>query len=83
MVLLLALAATVSRADVRPLSDAERGGVEVAAAYLSRGPEAVYERLSPSSPLRTFAHDRALQEIEARLGPPAARGGRCRRSSRR
>lgn len=57
--------------DVRPLSDAERIMSQTAAAYLSRGPEAVYDQLAASSPLRKMSKSDALAEIEVRLGPPA------------
>ncbi|HEX9982258.1 MAG TPA: hypothetical protein VGF69_03260 [Thermoanaerobaculia bacterium] len=57
-------------AEMRPLSEAERAAVQIAAGYLSRGPAAVYEQLSASSPLRRLDQAAALQEIEARLGPP-------------
>jgi tetratricopeptide (TPR) repeat protein len=63
--------ASSATAQVRPLSDAERAMTQVAAAYLSRGAEAVYENLSASSVFRALPHDEALAEIEARLGPPA------------
>lgn len=63
--------ASIATAEVRPLSDAERAVTQIAAAYLSRGAEAVYENLSTSSPLRALTHDEALAEIETRLGPPA------------
>src|SRR5437764_10332246 len=56
---------------VRPISDAERAAVAAAADYLSRGPEAIYAQLADKSPLRRLPKAEALQEIEARLGPPA------------
>ncbi|HEX7152083.1 MAG TPA: hypothetical protein VF618_11405 [Thermoanaerobaculia bacterium] len=58
-------------AEMRPLSEAERAAVQIAAGYLSRGPAAVHEQLAAKSPLRRFDEATALQEIEARLGPPA------------
>ena len=77
MVALCALltAATVLAANdriaPRPISGAERAAVEIAAGYLSRGPAAVIERLSPSSPLRRIAARDLPAEIETRLGPNA------------
>src|SRR5947207_14308774 len=56
--------------EVRPISDAERAAVAAAADYLSRGPEAIYAHLADKSPLRRLPKADALQEIEARLGPP-------------
>src|SRR5205085_82073 len=57
--------------DVRPVSEGERAAVAAAADYLSRGPEAIYARLSNASPLRQLPKAQALDEIEVRLGPPA------------
>src|SRR3954447_15672212 len=62
----------VAADEVRPISDAERAAVAAAADYLSRGPEAIYERLAPKSPLRALSKTAALDEIEVRLGPRAA-----------
>lgn len=56
---------------IRPISYAERAAVQIVANYLSRGPEAVYDQLSTSSPLRKLTKSDALQEIEVRCGPPA------------
>jgi tetratricopeptide (TPR) repeat protein len=67
----LLTATVVAQAAVRPVSDTERVAVQTAAAYLSRGPEAVYEQLAPSSPLAKLRKEDALAEIETRLGPPA------------
>jgi tetratricopeptide (TPR) repeat protein len=53
----------------RELSDAERAAVEIAAAYLRGGAEAVWQRLSKDSPLRRLDRPEALREIAARLGP--------------
>ena len=55
----------------RPLSDAERAATQIAAEYLSRGPQAVAEHLAAHSPLRHFNGQAQLDEIETRLGPPA------------
>jgi tetratricopeptide (TPR) repeat protein len=52
---------------VRPISDAEHAGVRIAADYLSRGPAAIRENLSPDSPLRTLPN--LDKEIEVRAGP--------------
>ena len=75
-VVVLAASAAVALASTpppapRPISEAERVAVQTAAAYLSRGPEAVYEQLAPSSPLMKLSKQEALAEIETRLGPPA------------
>jgi hypothetical protein len=53
----------------RELSAAERAAVELAAAYLQRGPEAWWERLAAGSPLRRLAKPIALDEIAVRAGP--------------
>src|SRR5437588_1299348 len=60
--------------NVRPISDAERAAVAAAADYLSRGPDAIYARLTDRSPLRQLPKAQALDEIEVRLGPPAGAG---------
>ena len=59
--LTLCLVGSVS-ADVRPISDTERAAVEIAAAYLAAGPEAIAGRLASTSKL-------TAEEIETRLGP--------------
>jgi hypothetical protein len=59
----------VREAKPRELSDAERAAVELAVAYLERGPAAWWERLATGSPLRTLGRNAALQEIAARVGP--------------
>jgi tetratricopeptide (TPR) repeat protein len=51
-------------ADVRPISDAERAAVEIAAAYLAGGSAAITGKLASNSRL-------SADEIETRLGPPA------------
>ncbi|MEK6371621.1 MAG: hypothetical protein AABO58_02890 [Acidobacteriota bacterium] len=58
--------------DVRPISDAERAAVTAAADYLSRGPVAIYEQVASTPSLRQLSKGDALNEIEVRLGPPAA-----------
>jgi len=60
---LSALLALGLRADVRPLSEAERAATRVVADYLARGPQAVAGQLAAGSTLN-------LEEIETRLGPP-------------
>lgn len=57
------------RAEVRPVSAAEREAVRIAADYLARGPQAVIDVLASNAPLRN-TRDLAA-EIETRLGPPA------------
>lgn len=57
--------------EIRPISYAERAAVQIAANYLSTGPQAVYDRLSTGSPLLRLSKADALQEIEVRCGPPA------------
>jgi len=66
---ILCFVATNIVAAPRPISDAERMAVEMAADYLSRGPAAIAERLDNASPLRRFNGQELLDEIEARLGP--------------
>lgn len=63
--------ALFARADLRPISPAERAAVEIAAAYLSGGPAAITGRLSSSSPLAKLPESDRLAELEVRLGPPA------------
>ena len=58
-----------ARADVRAISDAEREAVQVVAAYLGSGPDAVVASLSSASPLRALPASVRAKEIEARLGP--------------
>ncbi len=52
----------------RPISQAERSAVELAAEFAVRGPEAIWARLDPAAPLAALGHDAALLEISARLG---------------
>lgn len=59
------------QASVRPISDAERAAVEIAARYLADGPEAVASSLSETSSLRRIDSKDRSREIETRLGPPA------------
>jgi hypothetical protein len=61
--------ATLLTADPRPISPAEREAVRIAADYLSRGPAAIVDNLSSTSPLRRLTPAEQLAEIEARLGP--------------
>src|SRR5687767_3272498 len=58
-------------AEPRPINDAEREAVAVAAQFLSRGPDALFERLSPDAPLRALPREQALAELAARTGPAA------------
>src|SRR5438477_12213524 len=59
------------RADVRPLSEAERAATRIVADYLARGPQAVAEQLAAASALKKMPAADALEEIEARMGPAA------------
>src|SRR5688572_7380101 len=69
--LLILLVAFGAVADPRPINDAEREAVTVVAEFLSRGPEALFERLSPDAPLRALPREDALAELAARTGPGA------------
>ena len=53
----------------RPISQAERAAVQFAINYLEKGPSALWNALSPGSPLRSLKRDEALREIEVRAGP--------------
>jgi hypothetical protein len=55
----------------RPLTEAERQAVVFATEYLDRGPEAWWEHLASSSPLRDLGREAALEEIEVRAGDPS------------
>jgi tetratricopeptide (TPR) repeat protein len=57
--------------EPRPLSEAERQAVVLAAEYLDRGPAAWWDRLARRSPLRRLGREAALAEIEVRAGSPA------------
>ncbi|HSF38346.1 MAG TPA: hypothetical protein VLT87_01055 [Thermoanaerobaculia bacterium] len=56
-------------ATPRELSDAEIAAVQLAAAYLQRGPAAWWERLAADAPLRRVGREAALAEIAIRSGP--------------
>jgi hypothetical protein len=58
-------------AEPRPINGAEREAVGVVAEFLSRGPDALFERLSPDAPLRALPRGDALAELAARTGPGA------------
>ncbi|MDQ3282757.1 MAG: hypothetical protein M3Q69_15245 [Acidobacteriota bacterium] len=64
--LVVALAAS---ADPRPISDAERAAVTIAADFLARGPQALLASLAPAAPLRALPQADALRELAARTGP--------------
>jgi tetratricopeptide (TPR) repeat protein len=64
----LALAAPPG--EPRPLSEAERQAVVLAAEYLDRGPAAWWDHLARQSPLRRLGREAALAEIEVRAGSP-------------
>jgi hypothetical protein len=53
----------------RELSDAELAAVQLAAAYLHRGPAAWWEQLAAGAPLRRLGREAALAEIAVRSGP--------------
>ncbi|HSF43779.1 MAG TPA: hypothetical protein VLT87_28560, partial [Thermoanaerobaculia bacterium] len=55
----------------RPLTEAERQAVLLAAQYLDRGPAAWWDHLASGSPLRALGREAALEEIEVRAGDPA------------
>jgi hypothetical protein len=55
--------------EPRELTPAERAAVELAAAYLERGPEAWWDRLAADAPLRQLEREAALEEIGVRAGP--------------
>ncbi|HKV12997.1 MAG TPA: hypothetical protein VJ725_32950, partial [Thermoanaerobaculia bacterium] len=57
------------QAAPRELSEAEIAAVQLATAYLDRGPLAWWERLAADSPLRQLDRQEALAEIAVRLGP--------------
>lgn len=63
------LAAVRVSAEPRPIHDAEREAVSLAAQALAAGPEALYARLAADSPLRALRKEDALRELEARTGP--------------
>lgn len=69
LVLAAALCVLPLRADVRAISDAERTAVQLAAAYLSGGPDALANELATTSPLHALPHAEKLAELEVRLGP--------------
>ena len=50
--------------EIRPISYAERAAVQIVANYLANGPQAVYDQLAASAPLRKLTKSDALQEIE-------------------
>lgn len=56
-------------AEPRPIHDAEREAVGIAAAFLERGPEALWDRLAKDAPLRALQKEDALAELDARTGP--------------
>jgi len=55
--------------EPRELTPAERAAVELAAAYMERGPEAWWDRLAADAPLRRLGREAALEEIGVRAGP--------------
>jgi hypothetical protein len=69
--LAILLFAVSARTQPRAINDAEREAVVMVASFLDRGPEALYERLSPDAPFRVLPRDQALRELAARTGPHA------------
>jgi hypothetical protein len=67
--LLVLLMASGIAAEPRPVNDAEREAVAVAAAFLSDGPTALWTRLAPDAPLRALPEKDALHELSVRTGP--------------
>ena len=65
----VAVLALVASAEPRPIHDAEREAVTIAAAFLSRGPAALEERLSSDAPLRALSREDTLAELAVRTGP--------------
>ena len=55
--------------EPRELTPAERAAVELAAAYMERGPAAWWDRLAADAPLRRLGREAALEEIGVRAGP--------------
>ena len=53
----------------RELSEAERAAVDLAVAYLEKGPSAWWDHLAAGAPLRRLGRAEALDEIAARVGP--------------
>ncbi|MFL6246994.1 MAG: basic secretory protein-like protein [Thermoanaerobaculia bacterium] len=68
---IILLAAFGASAEPRAISDAEREAVTIVAEFLSRGPDALFEHLSPDAPLRVLPREQALAELAARTGPAA------------
>ncbi|HEY0155684.1 MAG TPA: hypothetical protein VGF28_00175 [Thermoanaerobaculia bacterium] len=68
-VLLLLLIASGAAAEPRPINDAEREAVAIAAEFLERGPAALWTHLAPDAPLRALPEKEALQELAVRTGP--------------
>jgi hypothetical protein len=53
----------------RPINEPEREAVAIVAAFLSRGPAAIEERLAPDAPLRALPREAVLAELAVRTGP--------------
>jgi tetratricopeptide (TPR) repeat protein len=66
-----ARAAAQPAAGPRPLTAAERQGVQLATQYLAGGAAAWWPELARGSWLRALGREAALAEIEIRAGPPA------------
>lgn len=53
----------------RPISEAERAGIELALRYLEGGAALWWDRLADDAPLRRLGREEAIREITVRLGP--------------
>lgn len=65
----LLLASSIHAAGPRPIDDAERKALEVVAAFLTGGPQAIHAALAADAPLRMLSDAKAIAEIAARTGP--------------
>lgn len=63
-------AAEPAAGEPRPVTGAERRGVELAAIYLAEGAAGWLDELAPQHPWRNLSREQALAEIGVRAGPP-------------
>ena len=61
--------ALLAGAEPRPINEPEREAVAIVAAFLSRGPLALEERLAPDAALRALPREDVLTELAVRTGP--------------